>query len=101
MLDPEQIFPLGFFSYGGVETGDHHGMRYRMVRVGEKPDAQIEACVWPEPFCYDVTPETKKIRERFPFSEEGRRAAIGWITEQYEKNRGIWDHVPSIRDAEQ
>ncbi|MCD8124778.1 MAG: hypothetical protein LUE23_07045 [Lachnospiraceae bacterium] len=99
MLDREQIFSLNFLSYGGMETGDHHGMRYRMVRAGEKPDVHIDVCVWPEPFCYDKTPEEKKLRAEFPFSEEGREQAIDWLQEQYDSRREAWDHAPGLLAA--
>lgn len=96
MLDEEKLLPLNFLSYGGIQTGDHKGMRYRMLRVGEKPDFQIEACVWPEPYCYDVTPEEEKQRAQFPFTEEGRKEAIGWMRARYEEERERWDQAPRL-----
>ena len=53
MIDATQIMPLNFFSYGGIYTGEHEGMRYRIIRDGNKPDYQLKAYVWRAPFAYD------------------------------------------------
>ena len=42
MIDENQIMPLNFFSYGGIYSGQHGKMRYRMLRTGEKPDFNME-----------------------------------------------------------
>ncbi|HBD01165.1 MAG TPA: GNAT family acetyltransferase, partial [Lachnoclostridium sp.] len=47
--------------------------------------------VYPEPYCYEATPEEQKIRTSFPFTEEGRGQAVDWINEQYEENRTAWE----------
>ena len=96
MLDDHSILSLNFLSYGGIQTGDHHGMRYRMIRTGEKPDFQITAWVWPEPYCFEVTPEEKKTEAVFPFTEEGRIQAIDWMKEQYDSRREEWDNTTFI-----
>ena len=99
MLDEKSILSLNFLTYGGVQTGDHHGMRYRMVRGGEKPDYHIDAWVWPEPFSFDATEEEKKTHQEFPFSEEGRHEAIAWMLEQYETRKQEWEHAPTLLEA--
>jgi hypothetical protein len=99
MLDTECILSLNFLAYKGIQTGDHHGMRYRMIRAGEEPDFRIDAWVWPEPFSFEFTPEEKKTQASFPFSEEGRLSAIHWMQEQYETRRSEWDHVPTLLGA--
>ena len=99
MLDETSILSLNFLSYGGIQTGDHHGMRYRMIRAGEKPDFHIDAWVWPEPFCFEETPEDRKTAAQFPFSEDGRLEAIHWMQEQYESRKEEWDHSPTLLNA--
>ena len=42
MIDASQIMPLNFFLYKGVYSGEHHGMRYRIKKAGEKPDEVLE-----------------------------------------------------------
>ena len=38
--------------------------------------------VWPEPFCFEKTPEDKKTFREFPFDEDGVMAGLDWINEQ-------------------
>ena len=71
-------------------------MRYRMIRSGEKPDFRITAWVWPEPYCFEATPEEKKTTAEFPFTEEGRIQAIDWMKEQYDSRREEWDNTTFI-----
>lgn len=96
MLDEKEILSLNFLSYEGIYTGDHHGMRYRLARTGEKPDFSLTAWVWPEPLCFEAAPEEKKTAEVFAFTEEGRRESIRWLKEQYETRIGEWETAPRI-----
>ena len=45
MIDEKEILPFNFFSYGGVYSGDHNGMRYMIKRTGKKPDFTLNALV--------------------------------------------------------
>ncbi|MBQ4564312.1 MAG: hypothetical protein IJA58_07510 [Lachnospiraceae bacterium] len=99
MIDKQTMMPFNFLSYGGVITGQQRGMRYRLMRVGEKPDFKLCATVWPGPFAFDATPDEKKTGEAFPYSETGREEAIDWMAEQYESRRDEWDNIPSILEA--
>lgn len=93
-IERKEIFTFRYFEYGEAFHGSYQGMRYQvarnpLVRVfgkseEEKADGTIEAVVWPEPFCYDKTPEEKKIRKEFSFSETGVDMAVEWLNEQYE-----------------
>lgn len=100
MLDKSRMMPFNFLSYGGIITGDQRGMRYRLTRVGEKPDFRLEASVWPGPFSYGNTDPEKITVSEFPYSAEGREQAIDWMTEQYESRRREWDSIPSILEAQ-
>ena len=99
MLDEKQILSLNFLSYGGIFTGDHCGMRYRMARTGEKPDFTLTAWVWPEPLSFEATPEERKICAQFPFTEEGHGQAVHWIQEQYETGKEEWDRAPTLLNS--
>ena len=50
MIDEKEIMPLNFFSYGGIYSGQHYNMRYRLLRTGEKPDFNMEVCCWRGPY---------------------------------------------------
>ncbi len=96
MLDEKQILSLNFLSYGGIFTGDHCGMRYRMARTGEKPDFTLTAWVWPEPLSFDATEAARRTACTFEFTEDGRTAAILWLKEQYQERKEEWDRAPRI-----
>lgn len=85
MLNKETFVPIQFFKKEAY-TGSMNGMRYRINKVEEG----LEAAVYPEPYCYEATPEEQKIKMIFPFSEEGRQQAVDWINQQYEEKLSIW-----------
>lgn len=86
MLKKETFVPMAFFKKEAY-SGSMKGMRYRVW----KEEELFLTAVYPEPFCYEATPEEKKTRAEFPFTEEGREQAVEWINEQYESNRPLWD----------
>lgn len=99
MLDKSKMMPFNFLSYGGIITGEQKGMRYRLQRIGAKPDFKLCAEVWQGPFGHDATPEEKITSQEFVYSAEGREQAIDWMTEQYDTRRDEWDSAPSILKA--
>ena len=96
MLDEKKILSFTFLTYGGEYSADHYGMRYVIKRVGEKSDFVLLAAVWPEPYCFDKTPDETRITKGFEYSQEGRLEAINWIKEMYEEKREIWDNSPRL-----
>lgn len=83
MIEKPIIF--NYYNYKTPYLGSYHGMRYYLSREGEKPDFHMVAITWPEPFCIEVTPDEKKERKEFPFTEEGYEEAIMWLNEQHRK----------------
>ncbi len=43
---------------------------------------KLEAAVWKEPYCYDVTPEEEIERKEFPADDEGLCQITDWINEK-------------------
>ena len=68
-------------------TGSYQGMRYMLHQAEAEEEKKLQIYLWPEPFCFDVTPEEQKISEMFPFSEDGLAQGIDWMNEQYESVR--------------
>jgi hypothetical protein len=99
MIDQDKIMPFNFFKYGGVYSGEHHGMRYVIKRTGDKPDFILIAVVWPGPYCYDATSDELKTQAEFTYDEIGRKEAIDWLLTQYDSRKEEWEHVPSILEA--
>lgn len=86
MIKKENFVPMAFFKKE-VYTGSQKGMRYRV----EKSEEEFHACVYPEPYSYDATPEEKKTRTTAPFTEEGRESIINWLNDQYQTRKPEWD----------
>lgn len=99
MIDASQIMPLNFFVYKGVYSGEHHGMRYRIKKAGEKPDEVLEAYVWQKPYSFAATPKEEIISDTFPLSEEGRLQLVDWLKQMYEKDKERWESAPTILEA--
>ena len=66
--------------------GSDTGMRYMLKKSGES----IVVTIWPEPYCYAKTPESKKIRKEVPLSTEGVEEAREWLNEQHNKMKELW-----------
>lgn len=101
MLEHSEYMPLEYIKKQKW-TGSFQGMRFLLHRVTEsvqeetedgtveKEQSRLEAVVWKEPFSYEHTPEEVKQRQRFAFSEEGRKESIQWLEACYEEQREIW-----------
>lgn len=74
-------------------TGSMQGMRYMLKKITVEDEAKLEVIIWPEPFGYAKTPEQKKQRICFAFSEEGLGQAVDWMNEQLEVQSALWSLV--------
>ncbi len=81
MIEKPIIF--NYYNYKTPYYGSYHNMRFYLAREGEKPDFQMVAITWPEPFCLKATKDELKIRKEFSFTEEGYDEAITWLNEQH------------------
>lgn len=63
-------------------SGSHDGMRYYLT----KGDDEIKACVYPEPWCFEKTPEENKTWKTFDFSSDGLNEALAWMDEAYQNH---------------
>lgn len=75
----------------GVYTGSFQGMRYRLRKKEEGEDKFLEAVIYPEPFCFEVTVEEEKEYHDFPFTEEGFEEAITWLNTRYGEQKERWE----------
>lgn len=65
--------------------GSYKGLRYMLhLEVLEDESKKLKVVIWPEPYCYDATPDEQKVSELFDFSEDGLSVAIDWMNERYE-----------------
>lgn len=80
-----------FYKNKAVLVASYRGMRYQVKQSEETEEKVLSAVVWPEPFCFEKTPEEKKTEKQFPFTEEGLDEAYEWICGQYETRTGEWE----------
>lgn len=99
MIDKSQILPLNFFKYGGIYTGEHRGMRYRIEKSGEKPDFKLIGSIWQAPYSYGAVKETDIVRKEFECSEAGREELIDWLLRIYNEKIEYWQSAPTILEA--
>ena len=85
MLKKETFVPIQFFKKEAY-TGSMNGMRYRVNKIEEG----LEAVVYPEPYCYEATPDEQKTKAVFDFSDEGLEQIVNWINQQYEEKLDLW-----------
>ncbi len=75
----------------GVYTGSYKGMRYRMCKKEtEEKGKYLETVIYPEPYCFEVTPEEEKEFREFPFTEEGFEQAVAWLNQEYKSQKERW-----------
>lgn len=96
-------YGLTWYEHAQPYFGSHHGMRFRLSRdpmedcfltpPDKKGDAVFLAMVWPEPYCFEATPDEQKTSKEFPFTTEGKEEMIAWLNEQYESRFEEWEAV--------
>lgn len=64
-------------------SGSHCGMRYYLILADER----LTVYLYPEPWCFEATPEDQKERNDFPFTQEGLDEAVVWMNERFEAER--------------
>lgn len=74
-------------------SGSYGGMRFLFKAAGDS----IEVCVYPEPFCIEMTPEDQIIKREFPSSPEGIEEATDWLNQTYEADQKRWSEADSSK----
>ena len=92
MFDNTYIAPLNAVKKE-AGTGSYRGMRWRIEKNG---DGELMVTIYPEPRSFANTPDDEKEAKVFPFSEDGHKAMILWMEEQYEAQKGRWENAPRI-----
>ena len=80
--------------FGGLKkepfSGSHHGMRYFFRGDDGKSSTTFTVYVYPEPWCFEDTPDEEKESATFPLSDEGMDQAIAWLFERFEAEKPRW-----------
>ncbi|MCI8300487.1 MAG: hypothetical protein HFI69_09070 [Lachnospiraceae bacterium] len=83
-------------------TGSYEGLRFRFAVVKREAESKegeeqggerqvLEITAWEAPYCYDATPEEKKLRIDREFSEEGIQQGIEWLNELWNAEPEKWN----------
>lgn len=99
-VNMEDILGFNFFQYGQPFIGECRGMHFRMARnplenvvfnhdPHKNDGALFEVTVWRGPLNFEKT-EQEKVTESFPFTPEGRIAAVDWLNERYTERADYW-----------
>ena len=89
MIERSDLLALGFYKKEAF-TGSFQGMRYRIA----KADDSLSVTIWPEPFCFEKTPDSEKQTEIFPFSEEGLCQVTEYLNTQHDAQLPRWKNAP-------
>ena len=76
--------PFGGLKKGGF-SGSDDGMRFFMKATS---DEEITVWIYPEPYCFEETPEEQKTSKSFPYSDVGIDEAVEWLNER----RKVWNN---------
>lgn len=68
-------------------SGSHHGMRYFVTAK----DDILSVFIYPEPWSFEKTPDSRKERRDFSFTQEGLDEAIAWLNQSFEDRRSYWE----------
>lgn len=97
MIDRKDLLALNFYK-GRPFTGSDSGIRYMIEKQtpeeeddgnnqGNQKKEVLKAYIWPEPFCFEATPDERKGSRIFDFSEEGLCEAAAWLNEKHDSYR--------------
>ncbi len=78
-----------FYSKKAVLKASFQGMRYQIEQAESDSGPVLRATIWPEPFCFEKTPEEKKVSKEFNYSEEGLDAVYGWLCQSYAQRGSV------------
>ena len=81
MID-KKLIPVGGLKKEPF-SGSHNGMRYLFRGDDGKNSTTFTVFIYPEPWCFEQTPEDQIEQENFPLSEEGMDLAIEWLWEKF------------------
>ena len=88
VINRPELLALEFYKSRPFKGSDK-GIRYMIQKdvVEIEPEGEkdvLTAFIWPEPFCFEVTPDEQKGSKQFDFSEEGLCEAIAWLNENHD-----------------
>lgn len=87
MIERQELLAFEFYKlrpFKGSDKGVRYMLQKEEVSGEESTRTVLTAYIWPEPFCFEATPDEKKESRQFEFSEEGLCKAIEWLNESHD-----------------
>ena len=87
MIEGKDILPFSYYKKGKPFTGSYKGMRYRIIKEGavdEDDTDKLKVDIWPEPLCFEVTPDEKITSQRFAFTDDGYKDVVKYLNDMHE-----------------
>ena len=94
MIQRSDILSIPFLKKSAF-TGGYQGMRYRMEKCKNEETESLRVVIWNGPYSFDITEESKKEYQEFPFSEEGICRAVDWLNAKWEEQKERWRKAQS------
>lgn len=88
MID-KKLIPVGGLKKEPF-SGSHYGMRYFFQGDDGKASTTFTVHIYPEPWCFEDTPDTEKESQNFPLTDEGMDQAMDWLKERFETEKHRW-----------
>lgn len=85
MITEEMVLSIQYYKKA-VFTGSQKGMCYLIRKQTEEETNYLEAVWWEGPFNFEKT-KKEKHSQKFSFDEKGKKDAVEWLNEEYEKNK--------------
>ncbi len=102
MVKAEEILSMEFLKKTEF-TGSSDGMRYRLEKKEiktvsdsgeERTDKLLLCTIWPEPFNFHSTPDSKKESREFSFDRDGVEDAVSWINDRLFSEHDKFSEAP-------
>ena len=89
-MDFEKPISINFLKmqpYFGSYNGVSFALIKKEIKIEDKDKEEkltkLEAYLYPLPFGFDATPEERKLKAEFDFSDEGYDQAVAWMNEHF------------------
>lgn len=96
MIEASDILSYGRYTkYPQPFTGSYNGMRYRIMhpKAQEGEDDVYVVDIWPEPLCYESTPQEEVIKQTFMYTKENFDKIVPYLNEMYNLYIDKWENA--------
>ena len=77
-------------------SGSYKGLQYSVDIIEGEAGKQIEAAVWPAPYCREATDPALVETALFALDEDGMHSAERWIESRYSDEKERWKAAAEV-----